>query len=603
MRRTALLLLTTAIVTAAPACAAKPTVAAARTTTHAADAAFAEISARYIDSIARFDPVNGTQQGDHRFDDRLPDITAAGRARQAAFDRQMLAGIARIDFKAMTCDDQVDALLLKNQLQFDLWTMEVVRNWAWNAQTYNDAAAGALYTLAARDYAPWPRRLKAATARMVAIPGFLLETRRQLIAAKVPAIYATTVARQNGGIAEIAETMLAPHADTLAPADRTRFDAALARLKSAVADQQKWIDTQLVPAARGNFRLGPKLYDQKMRFALMSTIGRADLKARATAAAAATRAEMYALARQALAGQKAGGTSDALALPDRPTAAEQQKAIEAALELSYARRPDRGGLMAAAKAALATATAFVQDRDLVSMPRAPVKIITMPKFQQGNSVAYCDSPGPLDKGQDTFFAISPIPDDWTDAQAMSFLREYNDYMIHDLSIHEAMPGHWLQIDHSNQDKSVLRAVLGSGPFIEGWAVYAEAMMADHGYLNGDPLFKLTILKMRLRSITNTLIDIGIQTEEMSRDQAMDLMMHGAFQQEREAAGKWVRASLSSTQLLSYFSGYEDHIAMREEARKRWGAGFTLKRYNDAVLAHGSPPARFARELMFGWPIQ
>jgi uncharacterized protein (DUF885 family) len=176
-------------------------------------------------------------------------------------------------------------------------------------------------------------------------------------------------------------------------------------------------------------------------------------------------------------------------------------------------------------------------------------------------------------------------------------------MIHDLSIHEAMPGHWLQIDHSNQDKSVLRAVLSSGPFVEGWAVYAEGMMADEGYLNGDPLFKLTVFKMRLRSITNTLLDIGIQTEGMTRDQAMDLMMKGAFQQEREAAGKWVRAQLSSTQLLSYFSGYEEHMAMREEAKRRWGAKFDLKTYNDAVLAHGSPPGRFVRELVFNLPIE
>jgi uncharacterized protein (DUF885 family) len=227
----------------------------------------------------------------------------------------------------------------------------------------------------------------------------------------------------------------------------------------------------------------------------------------------------------------------------------------------------------------------------------------MPKFQQGNAVAYCDSPGPLDKGQDTFYAISPIPDEWTDAQATSFLREYNSYMIHDLSIHEAMPGHWLQIDHSNQDKSVLRAVLSSGPFVEGWAVYGEGVMADENYLDGDPLFKLTVLKMRLRSITNTLLDIGIQTEGMSREAAMDLMMKGAFQQEREAAGKWVRAQLSSTQLLSYFSGYEEHMAMREEAKKRWGAKFDLKAYHDAALAHGSPPARFVRELIFDLPIE
>jgi uncharacterized protein (DUF885 family) len=176
-------------------------------------------------------------------------------------------------------------------------------------------------------------------------------------------------------------------------------------------------------------------------------------------------------------------------------------------------------------------------------------------------------------------------------------------MIHDLSIHEAMPGHYLQLDHSNRSPDVLRAYLGSGPFIEGWAVYAEGMMKDEGYLNGDPLFKLTVLKMRLRSVTNTLLDIGIQTEGMTRDQAMDLMQNGAFQAEREAAGKWTRASLSSVQLLSYFTGFSEHMALREEAKQRWGKDYSLRRYNDQVLSYGSPPVKYVRELMFGLPIK
>ena len=236
------------------------------------------------------------------------------------------------------------------------------------------------------------------------------------------------------------------------------------------------------------------------------------------------------------------------------------------------------------------------------MPDTPVQIIEMPKFRQGVAVAYCDSPGPFEKQLGTFFAVSPIPEDWSDAQAESFLREYNDYMIHDLSVHEAMPGHYLQIAHANEYPSMLRAVLASGPFIEGWAVYAEGMMADQGYLNGDPLFKLTVLKMRLRSITNTLLDIGIHTEGMTEAQAMELMMQGAFQQEREAAGKWTRARLSSTQLLSYFVGYSEHLELRAAAEKREGAAFDLKRYNDAVLAHGSPPVRYVRALMLGEAI-
>jgi uncharacterized protein (DUF885 family) len=591
MRRTAILLLAATAVLGA---AAAPFITAAIARPVSSDAQFADLSKRYIDSIAEFSPGYGTQLGDHRFDDKLADISAAGRARQLAFERGLLAELGKIDHKAMTRDNQVDAALLDNQLRSDIWDNDVLKSWQWNAQNSNDAAAGALYTLASRYFAPWPQRLKAATARMEALPAFLLESRRQLDPVKVPLVYAQQVSKQNSGVVEIAEGMLAPHAGELAPGERARFNAALANLKLAVADQQNWIDKILVPAAKGDFRLGAKLYDQKMKFALMSTMSRPELKARATAAASDTRAQMYAIARMVLKDRN---------LPAAPTAAQQQQAIEAALDLAYAKRPERSGVMDAAKATLASATDFVKAKNLVTMPTAPVRIIEMPKYQQGNAVAYCDSPGPLDKGQDTFFAISPIPADWTDAQATSFLREYNSYMIHDLSIHEAMPGHWLQIDHSNQDKSTLRAVLSSGPFVEGWAVYAEGMMADQDYLGGDPLFKLTVLKMRLRSITNTLLDIGIQTEGMTREQAMDLMMNGAFQQEREAAGKWIRASLSSTQLLSYFTGYSEHMAMREEAKQRWGTRFDLKTYNDAVLAHGSPPARFVRELVFDLPIE
>lgn len=334
-----------------------------------------------------------------------------------------------------------------------------------------------------------------------------------------------------------------------------------------------------------------------MQFALLSDITRPQLKQRAEAAFAATRAEMYALSRKALADR-----NSTLEMPDAPSAAQQQAVIEAALALSYAKRPPRDQLEQRARETLAEATEFVRANDLIRMPDGPVRVITMPKFQQGNSVAYNDPPGPLERHLQNFYAVSPVPAEWSEEQATSYLSEYNDYMIHDLGIHEAMPGHYTQLDHSNRSPSTLRAFLWSGPFVEGWAVYAEGVMKDAGYLNGDPLFALTVLKMRLRSITNTLLDIGIHTEGMSREAAMDLMMRGAFQQEREAAGKWVRASLTSVQLLSYFTGYEEHKDLRAEAERRWGKDFTLRRYHDTVLSFGSPPAKYVRSLMFDQPV-
>ncbi len=557
------------------------------------DAVFKALGDRFIASAMRSSPVEATAMGIHDYDGLLPDVTAAGRAARVTEWRAILAEMARINPALLSRENQVDYAILKNELQYRLFANDGLQEWAWNPQVYNDIAGGALYTLAARDFAPWDLRLKAATARMEAIPAMLAQSRQQLVPARVPLIYAETVARQNAGIVEIAETMLAPHADALGGADRARFDAALAALKAGVAEHQKWLDDVLVPQAKGDFRLGAKLYDQKMKFALMSDLTRPVLKDRALKAKADIRAEMYRLARQVLPGQ----------FPAKPTPEQQQAGIEAALKLSYAKKPPRDRLEERARETLTEATDFVRKKGFIRMPDGPVRIITMPKFQQGVAVAYNDPPGPFEKGGQNFYAVSPIPAEWSDEQAASFLTEYNDYMIHDLSIHEAMPGHYLQLDHSNRSNNPLRAMLWSGPFVEGWAVYAEGVMKDEGYLNGDPLFKLTVLKMRLRSVTNTLLDIGIQTEGMTREQAMELMQKGAFQAEREAAGKWVRANLSSVQLLSYFTGYEEHRMLRAEAEKRWGKQFTLRRYHDTVLSYGSPPVKYARALMFGLPVK
>ncbi|MDB5685103.1 MAG: hypothetical protein JWM75_2801, partial [Sphingomonas bacterium] len=172
-----------------------------------------------------------------------------------------------------------------------------------------------------------------------------------------------------------------------------------------------------------------------------------------------------------------------------------------------------------------------------------------------------------------------------------------------VTVHEAMPGHYLQLAHANAGQTPLRAVLASGSFIEGWAVYAEGLMADAGYRADDPLFKLTMLKMRLRTITNALIDIGIQAEAMSHDAAITLMTETAFQQEREAEGKWTRARLSSTQLPTYFVGFSEHSELRRAAEAKGGARFSLKAYHDTLLGYGSPPVRYARALMFGEPIR
>ena len=605
MRKT--LLATALLVAGLAACASAPATTAAgegasaateATTMSPADAKFADLSKRWLDGWLALSPVGATQVGDHRFDDQIDQLDAPGRQRIVDFSKAMLGELDAIDVASLSRENQVDAAILRNQLQGDIWNIETYQSWAWDPQVYSGLAGGAIYNLMARDFAPMPQRLKSATARMEKIPALFAQIRANLDPARVPLIHAQTVAKQNNGVIELVDQFITPNADQLQGADRARLDAAVANLRKAVAEQQTWLDKTLVPNAKGDFRIGQKLYDQKLQFALMSSLSRAEIKQRAEAEMTRVRGEMYDIARRVLKDHP-----NAPATPDKPSDEQRQKAIEAALDLAYADRPARDQVVPAAKAALAKATDFVRAHDLVSVPNDPVKVILMPEFQQGVAVAYCDSPGPLDKGLDTYFAISPIPKDWTQEQTDSFLREYNSRMIELLAIHEAMPGHYLEGAFSARFPSTLRAVLRSGMFAEGWAVYTERMMTDAGFDDNDPLFKLVQRKFYLRTIANAILDQGVHVDGWSREQAMHLMTHDAFQQEREAAGKWVRAQLSSAQLPTYFVGVQEQFDMRKAVQAKLGDKFDLKAYHDQVLSYGAPPVRFVRELMLDEPIR
>ncbi len=555
------------------------------------DAAFADVARRWLDTANCLSPVGATQIGDHRFDSELDNMSAPARGAGVAKLRALLSEIGALPKAQLTRPSQIDAAILANQIRYDIWTAETLQSWAWDPLIYTGLAGDALYSLIARDFAPEPVRLTAAVARMEKLPRLLAQARENLSPARVPRVHAETAAKQNKGVLSLVTELIAPHVGELSPEVRARFGPAAEALTKAVGDHQAWIEGTLVPNAKGDFRLGQALYDQKLAFALNTNLTRQDIRRDAEAALADTRAQMYALARQILAGR-----ADGPALPEAPTPAQQQAAIKAALDLAAADRPAREEVVTFARRALAEATDFVRSKDLITLPAAPVQVIVMPEFKRGVAVAYCDPPGPLDKGLATFYAVSPIPDDWTAEHTASFLREYNRRAIRDIATHEAMPGHYVQLAHSNAYSSTLRSVLWSGAFVEGWAVYAEGMMADEGF--GDPLYKLVVLKTRLRSITNAILDQAIHVDGMTREAAMKLMMEGAFQEEGEASGKWIRASVSSAQLPSYFVGFSQHTAIRKEAEQRWGKAFTLKRYHDAILSFGSPPAHLARAALF-----
>ncbi|MBH1644029.1 DUF885 domain-containing protein [Stenotrophomonas maltophilia] len=564
----------------------------------AVDAAFADLSKRALDTWMQLSPVSATQIGDHRYDSELDDLSAAGQQKTLAAYKALLGELDKIEVAKLGRENQVDAAILRNQLQSEIWNAEVLQSGKWDPQLYNGIAGSAIYGLMAREFAPLPERLKSAPARMEKLPAIFAQARENLDPARVPKIHAETVAKQNKGILSIVDTFITPHIGELPQADQQRLQAAIDGLKKAVDEQQTWLDKTLVPNAKGDFRIGAEKYDQKLKFALSSSLSRQEIGERARAELKRVREDMYGIAQTVLK-DKPGAPE----MPAQPTDEQQQKAIEAALELAYADKPARDKVVDDAKAALEQSTAFVREHDLMTLPDAPGDIILMPEFQRGVAVAYCDSPGPLDKNLKTFYAVSPIPDDWNDKQVDSFLREYNSRMIHLLSIHEGTPGHYLEGWHSAKFPSTLRAVLRSGLFAEGWAVYTERMMQEQGYLNNDPLFHLVQLKFYLRTISNAILDQGVHVDNWDREKAMHLMTHDAFQQESEAAGKWVRAQLTSAQLPTYFVGAQEHFDTRKAVQEKLGDKFNLKAYHDQMLSYGAPPVRFARQLMLDQPIE
>ncbi|MGB7739376.1 MAG: DUF885 domain-containing protein [Steroidobacteraceae bacterium] len=563
-----------------------------------ADARFDALSRRYIEEFGRYSPVSATQLGDHRFDGELDDMSAAGRARGLTWIKSVLGDLQDIDHSRLSRANQVDAAMLENQLRYSVWSEEKYRDWSWDPLVYTQLAGQSLYGLLAREFAPLPQRLGSVTSRLEKLPGLLEQMRANIVPARVPAIHAETAVRQNPGVLSLVDELVVPNLAQLPATDRARLEQAIAAARAAVKTHQQWLEQTLVPQAKGDFRIGRELYDEKLGFALMSPLNRAEIRRRAEADAITTRAKMYEVSRRVLAGR-----AGAPPTPAKPTPAEQQAAIKAALDIASAERVPRDGVVDFAKQMLRETTEFVRAKNFVTVPEEPLEVILMPEFQRGVAVAYCDSPGPLDQGQRTFYAVSPIPVEWTNAQVDSFLREYNTRSIANLTIHEAMPGHYLQLAHSNRYPSVLRAMLGSGPFVEGWAVYAERVMEEQAFRGGDPLMQLVQLKWYLRSITNAIMDAAIHVDGMTRDEAMKLMVETGFQEEREAAGKWVRAQLSSAQLSTYFVGYQEHSDMRAEAERRAGAKFDLKAYHDQVLSYGSPPVRLVRALVFDEAIR
>ncbi len=552
------------------------------------DDAFQKIAHDYVEQYLRTRPEQATDLGDHRFDGDLTNYSSEVRAKDLATQKEFRDKLNAIDGTQLTAANNVDLRILKENIDYEIFRAEDLKEPEWNPLVYMQSLANSLYLLVARDFAPAEKRIPNLRQRMEKIPGVIAQAKANL--QHPPRIHTETAIEQTQGAINLVKTELAPLLDQ---APQMKKDLAPLQDKTAAAleDYKKWLQTDLLPRSDGNFRLGEQKYRKKLHFALASDLPMEEIMKRAKADLEQTQTAMYETALPLY--KKYFPNTD----PTADGLADKHKVNAAVLGKLAEQHPNDDTVIDYAKKITSEATDFVKKHDLVTVPDVPLDVVAMPEFKRGVAIAYCDAPGPLEKNGQTFFAVAPTPKDWSKERKDSFYREYNNYMIRDLTVHEAMPGHFLQLAHANQFRAptLVRAIFQSGPFIEGWAVYCEQAMAEQGY--GGPEVKMQQLKMRLRAICNAILDQSIHAGNMSEKEAMDLMTKEGYQQEGEAVAKWKRARLTSAQLSTYFVGATEHLDLRAAAQKKLGEQFNLKKYNDQVISYGSPPVKYVRELM------
>jgi uncharacterized protein (DUF885 family) len=551
------------------------------------DDRFQKLAKDYIEGMLQSHPEYATELGDHRFDDRLTDYSDDTVARELARAKEARKQLEQFsDLTRLTGPNRVDVRLLKDSIDNEIFDLEELKEREWNPLLYNQSLANSLYLLVARDFAPAEQRAAGLRARLEKIPGVIAQAKANL--KNPPRVYTETAIEQTQGAISLIKEGLNETLDK-APKAKAQLGPAQEKAMAALNDYKAWLQNDLLPRSTGDFRIGADKFRKKLRFALASDMSMEDLMKAARADLEQTQKAIYETALPLY--KKYFPNADQATLDDR------KKVTTAVLDKLAEQHPSDQTIVEDTQKVVKEATDFVRSKNLVTVPATPLDVIVMPEFKRGQAIAYCDSPGPLEKNGKTFFAVAPTPNDWNQQRKDSFFREYNNYMVRDLTVHEAMPGHYLQLAHSNEFRAptLVRAIFQSGTFIEGWAVYGEQVMAEAGY--GGPEVKMEQLKMRLRVICNAIIDQSIHAGNMSEQEALDVMMKEGFQQEGEAVAKWKRARLSSSQLSTYFVGVTEHLALREQAKARDGAKFDLKKYNDTVISFGSPPVKYVRELM------
>lgn len=507
-------------------------------------------------------PVSATAAGYHvhngmTLDGMLDDYSAAGLEQQRQFctDIQNRAGV--LDSSKLDKEQKADLDIITSNIGLCLLELNTIQSFKHNPTVYVELVGNALFTPYMLNYAPVEQRFDHIISRLAKVPVLFEQAKANLTDA--PEVWNRVAREENDGNIELIDKTLRA---AVPESRKAAYAAAADKAIAAARDFNAFLKDSLSKKT-SDWRLGKEKYAQKFALVLASGLTPEQLLAAAEADLKTMRADMAKLAAP--------------------------QSVEQALEAAARQHTTRDNYIAKAKETLAQATAFVKQKDLLTLPaRANLQVTETPEFLRGiYGVGGFNAAPPLEPQLGAFYWITPIPASWSAARAESKLREYNDFGLQELTIHEAMPGHYVQFEYANDvqpvSRRLLRSLFSNTPYVEGWGVYSQQLMSDAGYLDNSKGLRLTFDKQILRVLANTILDVRLQTMGMTEKQAIDLMIKDTYQEKEEATAKLQRAQLSSCQLPTYFVGWKGWLNVRAHYKEKKGAAYSLKEFHEAAL--------------------
>ncbi|PQO91934.1 DUF885 domain-containing protein [Massilia phosphatilytica] len=546
------------------------------------------LSMQFVTALWRIDPEDGIYVGKFDAAAKLTIPDAATRAKKLAFIDEWLDKFGKLNADKLSPNQRTDLAVLLNKLKYERWQLTTFREFEWNPAEYNVAQTFDL--ILNTEYAAKAQRLRTILKRLADVPAYY-QAAQASIANPTHEHTQLAIQQAPGTLVVLADLGKAAQESILTPQEKAIFAQRIANAGTSVV---AWVDfltdldkSQVQTQRARSFRIGKDLYEQKFAFEIQSANTGEQTYQKALAARDELLTRMEGLADQ-LWDKTMGGTA-------KP--ADRYKKIGMVIDKLSLQHTTPANFLPEIRRQIPQLQEYVIKNNLVTIdPSKPLVVRETPLYQRGVAGASIDAPGPYRPKDKTFYNVTPL-DGLTPEQAESSLREYNNWMLQILNIHEAIPGHYTQLMNANRSPSLVKALFGNGAMVEGWAVYGERMMLESGYGDNAPELWLMWCKWNLRSVSNTILDYSVHVLGMTREQALDLLVRQAFQTPQEAAEKWKRAQLSSVQLSSYFSGYSDIMELRERRKEQLGERFNLKQFHDQFLGYGNAPVKIIGQLM------